>query len=480
MAELELSVKYKPPQLQALFLLICVTFPFWFLLGPGILAVIIMYYTIGPFSYEAGPTILWALLTLLCLIPFTFVSAISEDDLIRVSKEGVSFPLFLLGRVKFKRNRSWSELARVDLTSPDRSEGKLLLHFCTGEMVPVSLKYVSPSDLEQFLLSIELWGKNCERSPALIAYHNQLQNENVGIGRVGYTQLWEEELSRRFSATTFVPLEPETKLQRGSLRVIKQLAFGGLSAIYLAQRNEQDLVVLKEAVVPANSDESARRKAEEYVQRESELLASLSHPQIARVLDHFVEDTRHYLVLEYIHGQDLRQYVSQNGAQSIDQVIAWGRQIADIVDFLHTQIPPIIHRDLTPDNLVVKNDGTIVLIDFGAANEFVGTATGTLVGKQAYMAPEQLRGKAVPQSDLYALGGTLYFLLTGNDPRPLAESSVKKFLADVPDELDQLIKECTHFDTQKRLQSASEIRTRLERLSTISLREKPEYVAESL
>ncbi len=65
---------------------------------------------------------------------------------------------------------------------------------------------------------------------------------------------------------------------------------------------------------------------------------------------------------------------------------------------------PIVHRDLTPDNLVVRNDGALVLIDFGAANQFVGSATGTVVGKQACIAPEQLRGKTVPESDLYSLG----------------------------------------------------------------------------
>src|SRR5207245_510152 len=103
-----------------------------------------------------------------------------------------------------------------------------------------------------------------------------------------------------------------------------QLAFGGLSAIYLAQDKEADLVVLKEAVVPAGANAGVREQAEKYLAREAEVLSRLRHPGIARVLDYFVHKGRHYLKLEYINGTDLRQYVRQNGA--IDQLTAmnWG------------------------------------------------------------------------------------------------------------------------------------------------------------
>jgi serine/threonine-protein kinase len=224
-----------------------------------------------------------------------------------------------------------------------------------------------------------LWGSDCERSPALIEYQNRIQNENKGLDRLGYTQMWEEELGRRFNATAFLPLEPGHTLQRGKLKVIRQLAFGGLSAIYLVQKEELDMFVLKEAVVPLDADADQRSHAEQHLKRESEMLFCLYHPNIAHVIDYFVEDDRNYLLLEYVNGQDLRQFVKQNGPQSEAKVAQWAMQVARALQFVHSQTPPVIHRDVTPDNMVLKNDGTLVLIDFGAANEFLGTATGTLV-----------------------------------------------------------------------------------------------------
>lgn len=323
---------------------------------------------------------------------------------------------------------------------------------------------MTQSDLEQFLLAIEIWGSNCQRSPELIQFQDQYQNENRGVEALSYTQMWEEELSRRFSSTSFVPLEPDHILKGGALKILRQLAFGGLSAIYLAQEDKSGVVVVKEAVIPANADEQSRAKALEMFEREARFLVKLDHPQIARVYDHFQEDGRNYLVLDYIRGQDLRQLVKQNGAQPEEKVIGWGVQIADILHYLHQQSPPMVHRDLTPDNLVLDNDDKVVLIDFGAANEFVGTATGTLVGKQAYISPEQLRGKASVKSDIYALGGTLHFLLTGADPEALSASHPKQQVEHISSALDDLVAQCTQMEEKDRPPNAKQIKEVLAKL----------------
>jgi serine/threonine protein kinase len=99
----------------------------------------------------------------------------------------------------------------------------------------------------------------------------------------------------------------------------------------------------------------------------------------------------------------------------------------------------------------------VVLIDFGASNEFVGTATGTLVGKQAYIAPEQLRGKTVPQSDLYALGGTLHYLLTGRDPVPLSQADIRTILPDISEDMENIVMLLTAFEKEDRLASAEHL-----------------------
>lgn len=131
-------------------------------------------------------------------------------------------------------------------------------------------------------------------------------------------------------------------------------------------------------------------------------------------------------MLEYIQGDNLREYVRKHGPLEESLVIDLMLQMADVLCYLHQQNPPIIHRDFTPDNLVLKADRSLIVIDFGAANEYIGTATGTLIGKQCYMPPEQVRGKSDLSTDLYALGGTASFLLTGNDPEALRSSHPRK------------------------------------------------------
>src|SRR5262249_39929673 len=154
-----------------------------------------------------------------------------------------------------------------------------------------------------------------------------------------YTAMWEDELSRRFTSTAYVPLEPEHVLQGGRLKIVSQLSFGGLSAVYLCQYNDRDLVVLKEAVIAGEGDSEMQTKAIELFVREAQILVKLDHPSIAKVMDHFVEAGRHYLVIEYHAGQDLRQYVKQNGRASESQVLKWASQIADILSYLHSQEP---------------------------------------------------------------------------------------------------------------------------------------------
>jgi serine/threonine-protein kinase len=160
------------------------------------------------------------------------------------------------------------------------------------------------------------------------------------------------------------------------------------------------------------------------------------------------------MLLEHIGGENIRQIVKQAGAPPPNLVLSWMQQLSEVLDYIHSQVPPIIHRDLTPDNIVLRGGNEIVLIDFGAANQFVGDATGTLVGKQAYIAPEQFRGKATPQSDLYAFGATMFFLLTGTDPEPLSQSHPRSLNAQIDSRLDELVASCTAMEASERPKSA--------------------------
>lgn len=463
MAKLELTMHCKTLPNRIGFTAMCALLPIWALVVPTVLGLFSALVMQQPTQSMAVFYLLWGL----AAIPIAgiLLTAYFEDDRIDLSKDNLSFPLFMLFNLRLRLNRGWQEISDAALArSIDGKQSSLTLRFKSGEQLALKSRWFSKEEMEQLLLSLELWGVNCRRSKELVDYQRQLHAEIRSDGKQSYTQMWEEELGRRFNATAFVPLEPGHQLRDGELKIVKQLAFGGLSAIYLAQRNRLDMVVIKEAVVPASSDQATKAKAEELFKREAALLVKLQHANVARVLDHFVDEGRNYLMLEYINGQDLRQHVKQNGPQKESVVLQWALQIAEVLVYLHEQHPPIIHRDLTPDNLVLKNDGTVCLIDFGAANQFVGTATGTLVGKQAYIAPEQLRGKADLQSDLYSFGGTLHYLLTGKDPIALMAAHPREVLSDLSEQMDALVAELTAFDKTQRLRSAQ---AALEKLKAI-------------
>jgi serine/threonine protein kinase len=463
MAELQLVVRYQTRLTRAGFYSVVALAPVWSLGAPALFGMFLGYTLQHPNVAPTAVIVTLALVLMSITVGGILCAALFEDDRINVSKDGLSIPLILMG-MRMRRNFFWSELASATLIDSRAGKAQLVLTFNNAMPIVLSTSAIKREELEQLLMAIELWANRCQRAPELIAYQSELRNDSKGKGLVSYTQMWEEELGRRFSNTSFVPLEPGQSLQKGRLKVVRQLAFGGYSAIYLAQINKLELVVLKEAVVPPSVNADLRNIAEEHLAREAKLLATLSHPQIAKVLDCFTEEGRHYMLLEHISGQDLRQYVKQNGPQPEALVREWARQLAGIVQYLHAQSPPVIHRDLTPDNIVLRNDGTLILIDFGASNQFVGTATGTMIGKQSYISPEQLRGKAVPQSDLYALGGTLNFLLTGQEPVPLMVAHPAKTVESVSPEFDQLIANCTALDVEDRVASAEQLASLLDAL----------------
>lgn len=360
----------------------------------------------------------------------------------------------------------WSHLRRVVFarsSAEDEMPNQLILYLSKDERgresaVCINHSDISEVDLKKFVYAIVNNAPLASFDPPLSEV--QLTFPTVsGIKHLNFhsfTSLWDEEFSSRYSATLFVPLAGGAELQDGAIRIVELIACGGSAAIYTAVMRDGSNVVIKEAVVPKNADEQLKAKALEMFNREALLLSKLDHPNIAKVLDHFIENEHHYEVIEFIDGLDLRRFVKERGPQPEEFVLNWGRQICEILIYLHSQTPPIVHRDLTPDNLVLSVDVGLVLIDFGAANAFIGTATGTMVGKQSYMPPEQLRGKSVPQSDIYALGCTLYFLLTGSDPMPLEVANPGEKTV-VSADLNSLIMKCTAQKVEERFETTQDV-----------------------
>ncbi len=400
---------------------------------------------------------------------------LSRSNSIQLKPEGITFPETFFAALKLRPVRAWSDIAAISLVEAPKHDSSakpsplLRFHFKSGEKIDLDVSRFSCEDLETLLIAIEDWGDKCAVASEIITMRHKLAKSSRSANKTenkSYTAMWEDDLNSHFAATNFVSLKNGHELQSGRYRIAMQLGAGGLAAVYLAEDDSKRMVAVKESVIPPLADAKLKDKAREMFKRESQLLSRVNHPNIVKVLDHFVENERDYMVLEYIPGRTLREIVRRDGAQDPERVLDWAMQIAGILDYLHTQEPAVVHRDLTPDNLVVTAKGVVHLIDFGASNEFVGQATGTFVGKQLYIAPEQFRGKAEPASDIYAMGATLHFLLTGKDPSALAESHPKKILPSLSDAWDELVADATKLSVNDRLHSAANLATRLQAMKS--------------
>ena len=215
------------------------------------------------------------------------------------------------------------------------------------------------------------------------------------------------------------PLPADTVLQN-RYRIVRQLGRGGMGAVYEAEDQRLGIsVALKETL----SSEVAMRKQFEH---EARLLASMQHSALPRVSDHFVEGNRAFLVMQFIGGVDLARIIAQQpGPLPREQVIAWADQLLDALIYLHSRDRQVIHRDIKPHNLKLTATGQIALLDFGLAraqssqaSDVSITSSKAFFGYTRHYAPiEQIQDQRTdPRTDIYALGATLYHLLTGIKP----------------------------------------------------------------
>jgi outer membrane protein assembly factor BamB len=220
-------------------------------------------------------------------------------------------------------------------------------------------------------------------------------------------------------------------------------------------------------------DPQVRRLAIQNFEREANILASLNHAAIPKIYDYFTEGIRSYLVLEYIEGEDLEALLGDTEQMlAQERVVDWAIQICDVLSYLHSQDPPIVFRDMKPSNIMLRPPNHIVLIDFGIARVFEAGQKGTMIGTEGYSPPEQYRGIANPQGDIYALGATLHHLLTRRDPRlepPFTFHEELPCLLNpaIREELEAAIMKALEYEPEKRYSNADEMKDALVR----SLRE---------
>lgn len=260
------------------------------------------------------------------------------------------------------------------------------------------------------------------------------------------------------------------RVLEGRYRLRSLLGQGGTGAVYLADDTQlfDRPVAVKELIEHFTGPEERAAAIERFTQ-EARMLVTLSHPNLPDVRSYFTEDDRHYLVMEYVEGSTLARLLEQAGG-TLDpaRVLDWGRQICDVLAYLHGRTPPVIFRDLKPTNIMLDRHGRIKLIDFGTARHFdQSKQTDTLkMGSIGYAPPEQYQGygQTSPQTDIYALGATLHHLLTNQDPsaHPFIFTPPSMVRPEIAEPVSRAIMRALNLDPAQRFSSVGDLRHALE------------------
>ncbi len=299
-------------------------------------------------------------------------------------------------------------------------------------------------------------------------------------------------------------LTPDLNVQQGSLRLpagtilqnryrlVRELATGGMGAVFEAiDQRLETTVALKETF---STDDRLRRQFEQ----EARILAQLHHPCLPRVSDYFCEAGRAFLVMQFISGPDLAQILAQEPKPfPRNQVVAWADQLLDALVYLHDRDRQIIHRDIKPHNLKVTADGRIALLDFGlaktrGADQSTTNSSHSIFGyTRRYSPPEQICDLGTtPQSDIYALGATLYHLVTGikppdsleraaavgnAEPDPLTRAD--EFNPAIESEFSAILNRAMALNPRDRFESANEFRKALAQIGRQDLDSRKQAAA---
>ncbi|MFL5700904.1 MAG: protein kinase domain-containing protein [Ktedonobacteraceae bacterium] len=267
-------------------------------------------------------------------------------------------------------------------------------------------------------------------------------------------------------------LLPPNLMLKQRYRILSQLGKGGFSAVYKAediQFGNRLLAVKEMSQSGLNPQEIV--EATDAFKHEALLLASLKHPHLPSIYDHFSEAGRWYLVMDFIEGETLEKHLNNAKGKcfSVEEVLQIGIQLCSVLGYLHTRQPAIIFRDLKPANIMLTPEGHLYLIDFGIARHFKpGQTKDTIAfGSPGYAAPEQYgKTQSTPRTDIYSLGVTLHQLLTGIDPSQTPFQFAPLQLQGQPAvlELERLIIQMLDMNENKRPDSMAAIKQELHRI----------------
>ncbi|MDZ4836875.1 MAG: serine/threonine-protein kinase [Candidatus Melainabacteria bacterium] len=306
---------------------------------------------------------------------------------------------------------------------------------------------------------------------------------------IQFTDLWLDDQGA--TEKIEVKMSELQTLKNGMYQVDSMLGYGGQGVTYLASivggekadattsgasNKHSGQVVIKELVLPSYADVRIMQDATSRFERGAKLLTQLTHPQVVSLQDYFLESGKAYLVMEYVKGETLRQKIARQGALSLEEVKQIGAQLCEILTYLHEREIPVIHCDFAPDNLIVTPDGVIKLIDFDVARVVDSKAHTFIAGRPSYTPPEQFRGQPTTQSDLFALGAILHFLLKGTDPPPLCAGTNDDDDNVQLSSIEKLIMQCCQFEAVDRPATAMEIQRELEQSTDTHVEERHKII----
>lgn len=340
----------------------------------------------------------------------------------------------------------WSHISSIKLEQD-------ILSFCAiDQTYTVNLKNVNPIERANLLQTIYKFAPK-------EAFSIEDQETFQPNQKFSYTELWLQSLSGSPQQDSLIPLQKDSLLKDGIYQVIDILGAGGQGTAYLcSMSNSSKRVVLKETIFPLFVDKAIKRSSIDRFEKEATVLKSLEHKGIVGLLDAFIEDHRGYVVLEHIDGKNLRVLRKQKAfePEGLKQLVL---QMCDVLEFLHDN--GYTHRDFTPENLILDKNNELKLIDFAVAQKVTDGITATVVGKHSYIAPEQFRGRACAQSDIYSLGATLFYLITGADPEPISKLKLSEENPFYGTAFNTIIENCTNLDLNFRYPSVQRVKSDL-------------------
>ena len=249
----------------------------------------------------------------------------------------------------------------------------------------------------------------------------------------------------------------------GKYKILNKIGQGGMSVVYLAMNEKANKQwAIKEMRKEKNKNYEIMKQS---LITETNLLKELKHPYLPSIADIIESDDTIIIVMDYVEGRPLSDILTEEGTIEEDKVADYAIQLCDVLDYLHSQKPPIIYRDLKPANIMLRPDGKITLIDFGTARKYNydSVADTTCLGTIGYAAPEQFAGETLRQTDartdIYNLGATMYHLLTGVNPSepPYELYPIRRWDESLSNGLEKIILRATRKDPDKRFNDCKEM-----------------------